>query len=124
MRTEILIVVAALSVVGCSIRETVTAPTSIERPLESGSSNPSPRPPTSTAAPIVPPATETCDASKAAAAVGLPATAEVLERARIAAGASVARFLKPNQATTREYLAFRLNLGLDQKNIVRSVGCG
>ena len=53
-------------------------------------------------------------------ASGCRTTGDVLERARVAAGASVARFLKPNQPITMEWL----NLGLDDHNIVRSVRCG
>jgi hypothetical protein len=48
----------------------------------------------------------------------------VLERARVSAGAESARFLRPNQPVTMEFLRSRLNLGLDARDIVRSVVCG
>jgi hypothetical protein len=48
----------------------------------------------------------------------------LLERARVAANATVARFLVPNQPITMEYSAWRLNLELDDKNFVRSARCG
>jgi hypothetical protein len=123
LRNVIVIVVAAFWAIGCSTTERMTTPSPIEGPRQSGPSDPVQRPPTSPGAPIAPD-TEKCDASKAGSAVGSPATAEVLERARGAAGASVARFLKPNQPITMEYLASRLNLGLDDESIVRSVRCG
>jgi hypothetical protein len=56
--------------------------------------------------------------------VGQPASDDLLERARAAAGAKSARFLRPNQPVTLEYLGSRLNLGLDARDIVRSVACG
>ena len=124
LRNGIVIVVAAFWATGCSTTERMTTPSSIERPRQGGSSDPSERPPASPGPPIAAPDTEKCDASKAGSAVGSSATAEVIERARVAAGASVARFLKPNQPITMEYLASRLNLGLDGENIVRSVTCG
>src|SRR5688572_8388349 len=123
-RTGIVIVVAALWASGCTASRGATTPSSIESTGPSGPSDPSPRPPASAVPPIGAPDAQTCDASKAGAVIGSPATAEVLEGARVAAGASVARFLKPNQPTTMEYLASRLNLGLDTRNIVRSVTCG
>jgi len=119
----IVVVVAAFWAAGCSTAERMTTPSSIEGPRQGGPSDPVQRPPTSPGAPIAPD-TEKCDASKAGSAVGSPPTAEVLERARVAAGASVARFLKPSQPISMEYLASRLNLGLDDENIVRSLRCG
>jgi hypothetical protein len=71
-----------------------------------------------------PPASTNCDASKAQWAVGQPASDDLLERARIAAGASTARFLRPNQPITTEYFGWRLNLGLNEQDIVRGVNCG
>jgi hypothetical protein len=56
--------------------------------------------------------------------IGEPASSELLEHARLAAGAASARFLRPNQAITMEYLGSRLNLGLDERDIVRSAVCG
>lgn len=57
-------------------------------------------------------------------AVGRPASAALLERARVDATASVARFIRPNEAVTLEYSPARLNLYLDQRDIVRGVACG
>jgi hypothetical protein len=76
-----------------------------------------PRPPS-------PPTSGSCDGSKAEWAIGERASNELLERARIAAGAGSARFVRPNEPVTTEYLGSRLNLGLDTQEIVRSVVCG
>lgn len=65
-----------------------------------------------------------CDHTKAAWAVGQPADGGVLERARLDAGAEVARFLRPGQAVTMEFSARRLNLDVDVANTVTAVRCG
>jgi Peptidase inhibitor I78 family len=77
-----------------------------------------------TAPPQPPPASGTCDASKAQWAIGERATSEVLERARTAARAAIARFIRPNEAITMEYSPGRLNLGLDKRDVVMGVTCG
>ena len=49
---------------------------------------------------------------------------DLLDRARDAAQASVARFIRPNEAITMEFAPWRLNLGLDAQDVVTSVTCG
>ena len=71
-----------------------------------------------------PPGATTCDPTLARWAIGERASSGLLEAARVAAGAAVARFLRPNQVITMEYLGSRLNLNLDAQDIVRSVTCG
>jgi hypothetical protein len=70
------------------------------------------------------PASRTCDATKARFAIGSRASDELLERARVSAQAAVARFLRPNQPITMEYLASRLNLNLTERGIVSAANCG
>jgi Peptidase inhibitor I78 family len=127
-RTVLLATVLAAACITCACRE--TTPTSPGSVAEDGSSqSPSgpaasprrPRPPTS---PPPPPASGTCDHTKVQWAIGRAATNELLERARVGAGARSARFLRPNQPVTMEYLGSRLNLGLDDQGVVRSVVCG
>jgi hypothetical protein len=101
---------------GCS-SGTVTSPS---EPI--GSTPPSDRSPAPSPQP--PPVSGTCDASKAQWAIGERATNDVLERARNAAQAATARFIRPNQAITLEYSAGRLNLGLDKRDVVIGVNCG
>jgi Peptidase inhibitor I78 family len=48
----------------------------------------------------------------------------VLERARVTARAASARVLRPDEPITMEYSGSRLNLGLDARDVVRTVVCG
>jgi len=108
---------------GCSTTGRITAPSPGDASGQSGSSQESQRQPPP-APPTTPPSSGTCDVEKARFALGQRATDDLLARARQAAGASVARFLRPNQPITTEYLGSRLNLGLDERDVVRSVNCG
>ncbi|PWB35642.1 hypothetical protein DCO48_01780 [Pseudomonas sp. SDI] len=65
-----------------------------------------------------------CEASGAAFAVGKPASAELLEQARKASGAQIARILKPHDVMTLEYRSERLNLNADEQGVVSRVNCG
>jgi hypothetical protein len=122
-RTVLLASVLAAGWVTSACRET-TPPSPSPRP-EAGSSQQSREPSPPAPQPPNPPATpSTCDATKAQWAIGEPAGDELLERARVAAGAGSARFLRPNQPVTMEYLSSRLNLGLDTRDMVRTVVCG
>lgn len=100
-----------------TVTERGTAPTSVEP--SSGQSREGPIPPIPN-----PPLSEDCDAAKAQWAVGERASSEILERARVAAQAKSARFLRPNQPITMEYSGSRLNLELNEQDVVRSVRCG
>lgn len=84
---------------------------------------------TSTRGPLLPTApppapSGSCDATKAQFALGERASQALLDRARTAAGADVARFLRPNEAITLEFSPGRLNLSVDTKDVVHSVSCG
>ena len=76
----------------------------------------------STAAP--PAMTTSCNADAAKAAVGKKATDEVIEQARVAAGAAVARALRPDMMITMEYRGDRLNLRTDVDGKVVGASCG
>ena len=65
-----------------------------------------------------------CDAAPAQGFLGQAGTASVIEKARIASGAAMARVLHPNQPTTMEFNHERLNLVLDGKGRIASVRCG
>lgn len=69
-------------------------------------------------------AMERCDADAARDVVGEVATAEVVERARKAAGAELVRTLKPGQMVTMEYHFSRLNIDVDEDNVITGVRCG
>ena len=88
-----------------------------------GSSDGATRPP-QPPRPDPPPLQGTCVADLARWAVGQPASATLLERARVASTASVARFIRPDEAITMEYSPARLNLYLNAREIVSTVVCG
>jgi hypothetical protein len=85
---------------------------------------PGPDRPTVPVPPPPEPDRSSCDDRQAAFAIGETASSDLLERARTAAGAKLARFLRWDQPITLEFQAGRLNLGLDSQNIVRKVTCG
>lgn len=65
-----------------------------------------------------------CDADAARGAIGQVATQDVVEKARLAAGAQMARTLKPGQMVTMEYHQSRLNIDVNEGNVVTNVRCG
>jgi len=92
--------------------------------LTTGCRGTTPTSPSSASASTPPPASGSCDATRPQWAIGKPASAALLEQARVAADAETARFLRPNQPITLEYLGSRLNLGLDARDVVVAVVCG
>lgn len=73
----------------------------------------------------MPPLVQTCNAELAKpGAMGRRATAEVIDQARIDAGARTARVLKPGQMVTMEYLEGRLNIDVDDDNLIVNLRCG
>ncbi|MGH8077075.1 MAG: I78 family peptidase inhibitor [Lysobacter sp.] len=84
---------------------------------------------TTTAAPPMsdphPPQAMSCNSDAAKpAAMGKVATAAVVERARMDAGARMARVIKPGQMVTMEYMEGRLNIDVDVRNVVINMRCG
>lgn len=71
-----------------------------------------------------PPPVGTCDASQVEGLVSQPYSEELAEQARQDAGAAQVRMLKPNQPITMEFLGERLNIEVDDKNLVSGVRCG
>lgn len=65
-----------------------------------------------------------CSAEGASWALGQHATDQVVERARMAAGATRARIMRPGEAHTMEFDAIRLNLEVDGADRVIDVRCG
>lgn len=65
-----------------------------------------------------------CNADAARSAVGQIASSEIVDQARMAAGAETARTLKPGQVVTMEFNGNRLNLDVDAGNKVTNVRCG
>lgn len=65
-----------------------------------------------------------CDAAAAQFAVGRPASAALLEQARVKSGAQIARILGPNDMVTMEYRSERLNLNADKTATITRANCG
>jgi hypothetical protein len=112
--------VVALSSIGCA-GSSDPPPTSPSADPQNGSSEPSRSPQPPPTGP--PPTTGTCVAENAQFAVGQPASRKLLERARVAATASVARFIGHDEAITLEFSPARLNLYLNERDVVRSALC-
>jgi len=66
----------------------------------------------------------TCNADAAHDAVGKQATDEVVEKARVAAGAATTRVIHPNQPVTMDYRGDRLNVQVDAKDKIVGTSCG
>ena len=65
-----------------------------------------------------------CDAAPAKAAIGKKATRELLDQARVLAGARLLRVVGPDEMVTQEYNASRLTVLLDEKGVIAEVRCG
>ena len=64
-----------------------------------------------------------CNADLAESAVGQKATPELLDTYRDQSGAKLARILRPRDVMTMEYNPQRLNLRVDEQDMVISVNC-
>ncbi|HBO3685797.1 TPA: hypothetical protein L4T35_005819 [Pseudomonas aeruginosa] len=79
----------------------------------------------SASAPAATPAADgRCDASAVQAYVGKQASAAIVEEARRAAGAEVARALRPHDAVTMDYNPRRLNIDVDDTLVIKRLSCG
>lgn len=67
---------------------------------------------------------DSCNPEGAQRFVGQAASADVVEQARTAANAEVARVLTPGQMVTMEFRAGRLNIDVDAQNVITNVRCG
>ena len=65
-----------------------------------------------------------CNAAAAQSAMGQQSTGAVIEKARVASGAAMARVRRPNQPTTLEFNHERLNVGVDAAGRITAVRCG
>jgi len=67
---------------------------------------------------------KTCDAAALQSQIGQKATASVMEELRTRSGSETARMLRPGQLVTMEYNATRLNLIVDDKDVMTAIRCG
>lgn len=70
------------------------------------------------------PETGRCNAGAVQSLVGKPLSQALVERARRDAGAQNARVLHPHDAVTLEYNSQRLNINVDDSEVVRGLNCG
>ena len=79
----------------------------------------------SSSAPAATPAADgRCDANAVQAYVGKQASAAIIEEARRAAGAEVARALRPHDAVTMDYIPRRLIIDVDVTLVIKRLSCG
>jgi len=71
----------------------------------------------------MPPMEDRCNAELAKSAIGKPASAEVVEQARVDARADIARVLRPGQVVTMEFRAGR-NVDVNDRNAIVGLRCG
>lgn len=83
-----------------------------------------PAPPAETPAQTPPVAEGNCSAEAAGDLVGKAYSAEAVEKARLASGSKTVRVIRPGMAVTMDYRIDRLNLDLDEKDVVTRVHCG
>ena len=88
------------------------------------SSKDSPADATQPSADDAPAMTGTCNAKAVQSIIGQVVTPTLTEEARRDAGASVARVLTPHQPVTMEYNSQRLNIDVDDNQVVKQVSCG
>ncbi|CAB3625898.1 I78 family peptidase inhibitor [Achromobacter pestifer] len=67
---------------------------------------------------------KTCDAADLQSQIGQKATQSVMEDLRTRSGSTTARILRPGQLVTMEYNATRLNLIVDDKDVMTAIRCG
>ncbi|MFV3306688.1 I78 family peptidase inhibitor [Pseudomonas sp. NY15181] len=101
-RVTLLSLFAVAALAGCSAKDT-----------SSDAASPSPSAPSAS-----------CDAKAAQALIGKIIDPTLTEQARRDAGASVARVLRPHQPVTMEYNSQRLNIDVDDRQVVQQVNCG
>lgn len=65
-----------------------------------------------------------CEAKAAQFAIGKKASSELLQQAKIRAGAQDARILGPRDIVTLEYRSDRLNLNADENGVITRANCG
>ena len=65
-----------------------------------------------------------CNADRVQALVGREARPGVIQRAKQRAGARNVRVIRPGQAVTMDFRSDRLNVEVDNRDMIRSARCG
>ena len=83
-----------------------------------------PMPPNAKPSKPYPPRLAQCQVDPGQRFVGTIASADTIEQARVATGAKSARVLRPGMVVTMEFLDSRLNLSVDEHDVILAVTCG
>lgn len=83
-----------------------------------------PMPPNAKPSKPFPPQVMRCQAEPGQRFVGQAASEDIVEQAKTATGANSVRVLKPGMAATMDFRDDRLNLHLDEHDVIVKVGCG
>ncbi|KRA01460.1 I78 family peptidase inhibitor [Achromobacter sp. Root565] len=67
---------------------------------------------------------KSCDAGALQSQIGQKATPSLMEDLRTRSGSATARMLRPGQLVTMEYNNTRLNLIVDDKDVMTAIRCG
>jgi hypothetical protein len=81
-------------------------------------------PPKAKATTPYPPRLAQCQADPGQRFVGQAASEDIVEQAKTATGANSVRVLKPGMAATMDFRDDRLNLHLDDHDVIAMVTCG
>lgn len=122
---------AMLSLAACAPKQDTLSDTAPAAPTATAPEAPPASAPEATPAPTeaTPPAagdaTAQCDAAAAQSFVGKEASEATVTEAQAAAGAKgAARVIKPGQPVTMDYRIDRLNVAVDERNVIASITCG
>lgn len=74
--------------------------------------------------PAAAPESGRCNAEAVQALVGKPLSQALVDQARRDSGAQTARVLHPHDVVTLEYNSQRLNINVDEKEVVHGLNCG
>ncbi|MEX6503546.1 I78 family peptidase inhibitor [Pseudomonas zhanjiangensis] len=74
--------------------------------------------------PAAAPVDHDCRAEAVPGLLGKQATAERVEQARLQTGAKSVRVLAPGDAVTLDYNRHRLNIDIDEAEMIRRISCG
>jgi hypothetical protein len=101
---------AGLLLAGCSSTDKPAAPAAAPASAEETSSAAAP--------------SGTCDSAAVASLVGKTANTALVEQAKRQSGAETARVLRPHDVMTMDYNSRRLNIDVNETDVVKQFTCG
>jgi type IV pilus biogenesis protein CpaD/CtpE len=110
----------SLTVAGCARDDAATTATTPDATAPVDATPP----PVDPGATDIPPAMGACNADAVQSLVGQPSSDALTEQARVDSGAASVRVLSPGDAATMDYREDRLNIDLDDNNVIQALRCG